>query len=54
MRWMGMANMRANVTRDAKGFARRSFTAAEILRMQDAGRVDLNVVPPAAERRVRS
>ena len=32
-----MANMRANVTRAAEGFDRRSFTVAEILRMQDAG-----------------
>ncbi len=30
-------NMRANVTRAAEGFDRRSFTVAEILRMQDAG-----------------
>ncbi len=29
--------MRANVTRAAEGFDRRSFTVAEILRMQDAG-----------------
>ena len=49
-----MANLRANVTRDAKGFDRRSFTVAEILGMQDSGRVDLKVVPPAAERRARS
>ncbi len=32
-----MADMRANVTRAAEGFDRRSFTVAEILRMQDAG-----------------
>jgi Uma2 family endonuclease len=37
MRRMGIANMRANVTRAAEGFDRRSFTVAEILRMQDAG-----------------
>jgi len=37
MRRMGMADMRANVTRAAEGFDRRSFTVAEILRMQDAG-----------------
>ena len=29
--------MRANVTRAAEGFDRRSFTVAEILRIQDAG-----------------
>jgi Uma2 family endonuclease len=29
--------MRTNVTRAAEGFDRRSFTVAEILRMQDAG-----------------
>lgn len=29
--------MRANVTRAAEGFDRRSFTVAQILRMQDAG-----------------
>ncbi len=29
--------MRANVTRAAEGFDRRSFTVAEVLRMQDAG-----------------
>jgi Uma2 family endonuclease len=29
--------MRANITRAAEGFDRRSFTVAEILRMQDAG-----------------
>jgi Uma2 family endonuclease len=29
--------MRANVTRAAEGFDRRSFTVSEILRMQDAG-----------------
>ena len=29
--------MRANVTRAAEGFDRRSFTVGEILRMQDAG-----------------
>src|SRR5208282_5087505 len=29
--------MRANLTRAAEGFDRRSFTVAEILRMQDAG-----------------
>jgi len=29
--------MRANVTRAAEGFDRRSFTVAEILRMQEAG-----------------
>jgi len=29
--------MRSNVTRAAEGFDRRSFTVAEILRMQDAG-----------------
>ncbi len=29
--------MRANVTRAADGFDRRSFTVAEVLRMQDAG-----------------
>jgi Uma2 family endonuclease len=29
--------MRANVTRAAEGFDRRSFTVAEIFRMQDAG-----------------
>jgi Uma2 family endonuclease len=29
--------MRANTTRAAEGFDRRSFTVAEILRMQDAG-----------------
>ncbi len=29
--------MRANVTRAAEGFDRRSFSVAEILRMQDAG-----------------
>jgi Uma2 family endonuclease len=29
--------MRANVTRAGEGFDRRSFTVAEILRMQDAG-----------------
>ncbi len=29
--------MRANVTRAAEGFDRRSFTVTEILRMQDAG-----------------
>jgi Uma2 family endonuclease len=29
--------MRANVTRAAEGFERRSFTVAEVLRMQDAG-----------------
>jgi Uma2 family endonuclease len=29
--------MKANVTRAAEGFDRRSFTVAEILRMQDAG-----------------
>jgi Uma2 family endonuclease len=34
---MGMTNMRANITRAAEGFDRRSFTVAEILRMQDAG-----------------
>jgi hypothetical protein len=28
--------MRANVTRAADGFDRRSFTVAEILRMRDA------------------
>jgi len=33
----GTADMRANVTRAAEGFDRRSFTVAEILRMQDAG-----------------
>ena len=32
-----MADMGANVTRAAEGFDRRSFTVAEILRMQDAG-----------------
>jgi Uma2 family endonuclease len=32
-----MQDMRANVTRAAEGFDRRSFTVAEILRMQDAG-----------------
>jgi Uma2 family endonuclease len=31
------ADMRANVTRAAEGFDRRSFSVAEILRMQDAG-----------------
>jgi hypothetical protein len=29
--------MRTHLTRAAEGFGRRSFTAAEILRMQDAG-----------------
>jgi Uma2 family endonuclease len=29
--------MRANVTRAAEGFDRRSFTVSEVLRMQDAG-----------------
>ena len=29
--------MRANVTRAAEGFDRRSFTVDEVLRMQDAG-----------------
>jgi hypothetical protein len=29
--------MRANITRAAEGFDRRSFTVAEVLRMQDAG-----------------
>ncbi len=29
--------MRANATRAAEGFDRRSFTVAEVLRMQDAG-----------------
>ena len=33
----GTSDMRANVTRAAEGFDRRSFTVAEILRMQDAG-----------------
>ena len=33
----GTAEMRANVTRAAEGFDRRSFTVSEILRMQDAG-----------------
>jgi Uma2 family endonuclease len=33
----GTEDMRANVTRAAEGFDRRSFTVAEILRMQDAG-----------------
>jgi hypothetical protein len=32
-----MRIMRANVTRAAEGFDRRSFTVAEILRLQDAG-----------------
>jgi Uma2 family endonuclease len=34
--------MRANVTRAAEGFDRRSFTVAEILRMQDAGIISDN------------
>ncbi len=34
--------MRANVTRAAEGFDRRSFTVAEILRMQDAGIISEN------------
>src|SRR5271169_1814900 len=34
--------MRANVTRGAEGFDRRSFTVAEILRMQDAGIISEN------------
>ncbi len=33
----GTTDMRANLTRAAEGFDRRSFTVAEILRMQDAG-----------------
>src|SRR5271157_4369064 len=33
----GTTDMRAKVTRAAEGFDRRSFTVAEILRMQDAG-----------------
>ena len=32
-----MADVKATVTLAAEGFDRRSFTAAEILRMQDAG-----------------
>jgi hypothetical protein len=31
--------MRAHVIRAAEGFDRRSFTVAEILRMQDAGMI---------------
>jgi hypothetical protein len=34
---MEREEMRTNVTRAAEGFDRRSFTVAEILRMQDAG-----------------
>jgi Uma2 family endonuclease len=34
---MAREEMRTNVTRAAEGFDRRSFTVAEILRMQDAG-----------------
>jgi Uma2 family endonuclease len=34
---IGQEAMRANVTRAAEGFDRRSFTVAEILLMQDAG-----------------
>ncbi len=34
--------MRANVTRAAEGFDRRSFTVAEILRIQDAGIISDN------------
>jgi hypothetical protein len=43
--------MRANVTRAAEGFDRRSFTVAEVLRMQDAGIIsdDENFEPTEGE-----